>query len=323
MIVDKAVYVDGRRQECPDVATAMAEVRGRDDDSFIWVGLFEPSAEQVHEFAEILDMHPLMVEDIITGRQPPKLDVIEGSALMVFSTLAYFEENSDVETGEVLLAWGPHWVLTVRHGKHTRLTGVRARLERSPELMAHGPTAGLFVVIDHIVDTYTRVDQELNDDLLRIERATFDAQSSVDVLEIYRLKREIMEARAAVQPLVDPLRHLIDARDLLAEEMKLYFRDVQDHLLRTEGHVNGYDRTLTDILQAHLSMVAVQQGEDTRKISAWAALAAVPTIVGAVYGMNFDTMPELHWIWGYPAVMVFTVVVVVLLYLRFRRVGWL
>ena len=323
MIVDKAVYADGRRYECQDVAEGLARAQQADGNAFLWVGLYEPSAEQVQHFARLLDLHPLVVEDIATGRQRPKLDVMDDSAMLVFRTLAYFEENSDVETGEVLLAWGPDWVLTVRHGDVTRLDGVRSRLEHSPDLMRHGPAAAVFVVADHIVDTYTRVDLELNDDLARVEQATFGGEQDVDVTEIYRLKREILEARSAVHPLVDPVRRLVHSSRLVPEELQPYLSDVQDHLLRADDHVLGYDQSLTDILQAHLSMVSVKQGEDTRKISAWAALAAVPTIVGAVYGMNFDHMPELHWVWGYPVAMLLTVVIVVLLYLRFRRSGWL
>ncbi|WP_374929531.1 magnesium and cobalt transport protein CorA [Kytococcus sedentarius] len=328
MIVDKAVYAGGRRHECPDVTAGLAEVRSRaaeaaEDQPFLWVGLFEPTPEEVREFARLFGMHPLTEEDIVTGRQRPKLDVVDGTALLVFRTLAYFEDNSDVETGEVLIAWGPDWVLTVRHGEVARLDGVRARLERSPELMRHGPAAAVFVVADHVVDTYTAVDLELNDDLLRVESQTFSDGPQVDVSEIYALKREILEARAAVRPVVDPVRHLIETPGLVPDPLRPYLRDVQDHLLRADDHVADYDTSLTDILQAHLSMVSVKQGEDARRISAWAALAVVPTIVGAIYGMNFDHMPELHTDWGYPVVLLLTAAAVVLLHRRFKRSGWL
>ena len=317
------MYADGRRHECPDLRAGLEAARGHSPEAFVWVGLFEPEADEVHQLAQVLGMHPLVVEDIVTGRQRPKLDVMDDQALLVFRTLAYFDEHSDVELGEVLMAWGPGWVLTVRHGRVTRLDGVRARLERSPELMAHGPAGAVFVVADHIVDTYTRVDLELNEDLMQVEQATFRTDLSVDVTEIYTLKREILEARSATRPLVDPMRQLIDHSDLLPADLHPYFRDIQDHLLRADDHIGDYDQSLTDILQAHLAMVSVKQGEDTRKISAWAALAAVPTIVGAVYGMNFDHMPELHWMWGYPAVMVVTVLIVLMLYVRLKRSGWL
>ena len=330
MIVDKAVYAGGRRHECPDAAAGLADARRRNEAggpqserAFVWVGLFEPTGDEVREFTELFAMHPLMVEDIVTGRQRPKLDVVDDTAMLVFRTLAYFEENSDVETGEVLLAWGPDWVLTVRHGDVTRLDGVRSRLEHSPDLMRHGPAAAVFVVADHIVDIYTAVDLELNDDLMRVEQATFADGGQVDVSDIYALKREILEARGAVHPLVKPVRQLIAADELVPSPLNPYFSDVQDHLLRADDNVMDYDQSLTDILQAHLAMVSVKQGEDARQISAWAALAVIPTIVGAIYGMNFDHMPELHTTWGYPVVLLLTAAAVVLMYWRFRRSGWL
>lgn len=345
MIVDQAVYADGVRHPCSTPAEGLAMAQrfnarpegghgclpadGAGDEqaprgrAFVWVGLFDPSEAEVKRMAQVFDLHPLATEDLLTGRQRPKLDVFDDSALVVFRTLRYYDANSDVETGEVMLGIGPDWVLTVRHGPHTRLTGVRQRLESRPDLMVQGPASALFVVADHIVDRYTEVDAELQRDLTEIEEATFAIGTRIDVEEIYRLKREILEARGAVQPLAEPLRHLLGDERVVPRSMDAYFSDVQDHLLRAEEHVSSYDQSLTDILQAHLAMVAVQQGDDTRKISAWAALAAVPTLIAGIYGMNFEFMPELDERWGYPAVLTLIFTICAFLWWRFRRSGWL
>ena len=219
---------------------------------------------------------------------------------------------------------GDRFVLTVRYGEANPLAGVRRRLEDNPEHLAHGPMAVMHAVVDHIVDTYRAIDVELSRDLEDIEEAVFDGDREVAGTEIYKLKREVLEFKRGALPLVAPMRRLLgDARVLLPKKLRPFFSDVLDHLLQVCDHAESYDRLLTDILSAHLSQQAIQQNEDMRKISAWVAIAAVPTMLAGVYGMNFDNMPELHTEYGYFVLVAVMMSVCLGLYVAFRRSKWL
>jgi magnesium transporter len=224
----------------------------------------------------------------------------------------------------VMIFVGDRFVVTVRRGEANPLAEVRARLEHDPEHLAHGPSAVLYSVMDSVVDNYTLIDVELGEDLDLIEQQVFSGARGVDATEIYRLKREVLEVRRAVTPLAGPLRRLrsenIPAVD---EKARPFFGDISDHVLRVIDHVESYDRLLTDVLHAHLAQISVEQNNDMRKISAWVAMAAVPTMVAGIYGMNFDYMPELRYHWSYFIVLGLLTTVVFGLYRGFRRSGWL
>lgn len=323
MIVDVASYSKGVRRPCADFSDELA-ARRAEDEGFIWIGMREPTYDEFERVAEELGLHPLAVEDAVTGHQRPKLDVYKRSAFLVVKTLRYLEETSDVETGEIMVFLGDRFVVTVRRGDGVPLKDVRRDIEQSPEQLAHGPGVVLYAVLDAVVDGYTAIEAELLDDLDRIETDVFDGDRSTDVGTIYRLKREVMEFRRAAQPLLEPARRLAhDDVPFVAASARPFFADIYDHVSQVVEHVESYDRLLTDVLAAHLAQVSVQQNTDMRKISAWVAIAAVPTMLAGIWGMNFEHMPELTRVWGYPAALGLMLTACGLLYRAFRRTGWI
>lgn len=329
--MDQAVYRDGRRLPCGDLSDELDLLHDQ-GTGFLWIGLKDPTQDEFDLVKDELGLHPLAVEDAVTGNQRPKIEYYDNGHLFVaMKTLSYVEATSDVETGEVMLFIGERFALTVRRGEPAPLAPVRAALEHAPHLMEHGPIAVLYSVMDAVVDNYTRIDDELTDDLDRIERDVFSADRETNVQEIYSLKREVLETRRAAQPLVEPLTRLLRGSRLPSDAVP-FFRDISDNLLRVVDHVESYDRLLTDVLNAHLAQVSVQQNNDMRKISAWVAIAAFPTMVAGIYGMNFQRMPELtasfdvggtEYYYGYFVVLAVIVVGCALLYRAFKRSGWL
>ncbi|HZI97242.1 MAG TPA: magnesium/cobalt transporter CorA [Actinomycetales bacterium] len=323
MIVDVATYTGGRRYGCSDFSTELATRRDA-GEGFIWIGLKDPTSEEFARVRVELGLHHLAAEDAVKGHQRPKLEQYQHSLFVVLKTLRYIEATSDVETGEIMLFVGDRFVVTVRRGELHPLADVRRRLEEQPAMLAHGPAVVLHAVMDAVVDTYTAIDAELQADLDDIEIEVFAGDRRADAARIYALKREVLEFRRAAGPLVEPARRLAeDELRFVPPETRPFFRDVHDHVLRVEEHVGSYDRLLSDVLSAHLAQVSVQQNSDMRRISAWVAIAAVPTMVAGIYGMNFDHMPELRWEYGYLAVLVVLAVACTGLYRAFKRSGWL
>jgi magnesium transporter len=333
VIVDQAVYRDGHRIQCQDLQQELESLRA-DEKGFIWIGLKDPTDAEFELVNHDLKLHPLAVEDAIKGNQRPKMDVYDESLFVVLKTLRYVEETSDIETGDMMIFVGDRFVVTVRKGEGNPLAGVRARLEHAPEQLAYGPIAVMYSVMDSIVDNYTAVDLELMEDLDTIERMVFSGDSMVDASRIYLLKREVLEAKRAAVPLADPLQRLATDRTtpFMHEQARPFFSDISDHLLRVIDHVESYDRLLTDVLSAHLTQISVQQNDDMRRISAWVAIAAVPTMIAGIYGMNFTNMPELQasihlgsheYYYGYFVVLAVMAIVCLSLYHAFRRSGWL
>ena len=323
VIVDKAVYRDGVRHDCGDPSHELELLRAA-GTGFLWIGLKDPTPAEFAVVNDELHLHPLAVEDALTGGQRAKIDIYEESIFVSLKTLRYIEETSDVETGELMLFVGDRFVLTVRNGEANPLAGLRAQLERTPERLAYGPVTVMHAVIDLIVDTYLHIDEELGRDLSEIEEAIF-AGDRVSGTDIYKLKREVLEFKRGALPLVAPLRRFVsgDARALVPKKLRPFFADVLDHLMQVVDHAEGYDRLLSDVLSAHLSQISVQQNEDMRKISAWVAMAALPTMIAGIYGMNFDYMPELHWHYGYFVVIGVIVAACAWLFALFKRSGWL
>ncbi|MGW5239677.1 magnesium/cobalt transporter CorA [Monashia sp. NPDC004114] len=333
MIVDKAIYKDGRRHGCGDLSDELDALR-LGVEGFLWIGLKDPTDEEFALVNEELNLHPLAVEDAVYGHQRAKIEQYEGSTFVVLKTLRYIEATSDVETGEVMLFIGDKFVVTVRHGEGNALAGVRQRLEIEPERLGHGPMTVLHAVMDSVVDNYVLVDREIKKDLDEIEEQVFGSAHSGDANTIYRLKREVLEFRRASQPLAETLANFMERGRgrALDTELVVFFRDVADHLRLVNDHVESYDRLLTDILSAHLASVSVKQNEDMRRISAWVAIAAVPTMIAGIYGMNFENMPELsasihlgssEFRYGYFLVLGIMAGACTLLYRAFKRSGWL
>ena len=333
-IVDCALYRDGRRQGgvVPlDVAleTAQASRRAREDGddadaNFVWIGLYEPDHREFEAVATEFELHALAVEDAVHAHQRPKLELYGDIVFAVFKTVRYVEASDAIEVGEVMLFLGPSFAVTVRHGAASELSSVRHALEADPHLLRMGPSAVLYSVADRIVDDYALAVDGFTTDVEEIEAEVFSADRANHADRIYKLKREVLAFRRAAAPLRGPLERLVGGRvPTVAPEILAYFRDVQDHLLRTVEQVEGFDELLNGVLDANTAGVTMRQNEDMRKITAWVAILAWVTMIAGIYGMNFEHMPELHWLYGYPVALVLMVVGAFWLYRAFRRNGWL
>ena len=322
MIVDSAVYEDGRRRP-GQLALVDAHDACELPNAFVWIGLYEPDEDEFEAVWREFELHELAVEDAIKAHQRPKLEVYGDTLFIVLKTARYLEAEEAVELGEILLFLGRGFIISVRHGE-SALHDVRLQLEQREDLLRYGPGAALYAIVDRIVDDYLPVIAGLDDDIKEVEFDVFSASRTNLAERIYKLKREVLELHAAVAPLVEPLDDLARGRHgLIHEHLATYFRDVNDHLLRVVDQVQGFSDLVTSVLTANLTQVSVRQNEDVRKISAWAAVIAVPTMIAGIYGMNFEHMPELGWKFGYPLALGVILVVCVSLYLYFRRVGWL
>ena len=330
-VVNCVTYRDGGRVPGDgDLVDAVARVR-KNRDGFVWLGLHEPTDQEFAGLAELFDLHPLAVEDAIEAHQRPKVERYGETLFAVFKTVCYVEHeeltatSEVVNTGEIMVFVGEDFVVTVRHGRHGSLGPLREELESRPEQLAKGPAAVLHAIADHVVDDYLSVTDSMQEDIDQVETDVFAENGArADPGRIYQLKRELLELKRAVAPLGRPLEELaVRPIRVVDPEIQAYFRDVSDHLLRAKEQIAAFDELLNSILQAHLAQVTVAQNEDMRKITAWAAVIAVPTMVCGVYGMNFDHMPELHWRFGYGLVMGVISVACLVLYRAFRRNGWL
>jgi len=327
VIVDCAVYRDGSRVplagEPNDMRVALEAAREK--HSFVWIGLHEPDQTEMDEVAQTFGLHSLAIEDAIRAHQRPKLERYDEVLFMVLKTMWYVDEQDAVETGEIAIFVGPHYVVTVRHGAGSGLTLTRRDLEDRVEVLGHGPYAVLHSVCDHVVDEYESVAEELQVDVDEIEQSVFsDQRGKNDSQRIYTLKREMAEFRRAVVPLREPLSKFANGQVAgMPADAQAFFRDVADHATRVHEQVESLDGLLSSAHNAHVASISMQQNNDMRKISAWVAIAAVPTAVAGIYGMNFDYMPELHWQYGYPLVLVVMLGVCVTLYRLFKKSAWL
>jgi magnesium transporter len=330
-VVDCGLYVDGKREPgdfTPDEALRAAHTR---ENAFVWLGLHEPSLDEMTAVAHTYGLHELAVEDAVKAEQRPKLEQFGSVHFLVLRSARYVphgeltETSQVVETGQVMIFIGERFVITVRHGDASELASVRADLETErAALLEQGPWAVAYAVTDRVVDLYIAVADQVEADLDIIEEGVFSRDSASPIQAIYQMKRELVEFRRAVVPLQRPLATITSTSIRLApKEIRRYFRDVQDHLTRTVEQVSSYDDLLNSILQARLAQVTVDQNNDMRKIAAWAGISAVWTAIAGIYGMNFVHMPEKNWQYGYPGVVAFMFVISVLLYRAFRRNGWL
>jgi magnesium transporter len=323
MIVNCAAYADGRRVgelEIKDIANLLE--RG---DRFVWLGLHEPSEELLRQVQHEFGLHDLAIEDAHQAHQRPKLERYGDSLFIVLRTAQLNRERRSIEFGETHLFVGPRYVVSVRHGPSLSYAEVRSRCEATPHLLRKGPAFVLHALMDFIVDRYFPIVAALEDELEELEETIFGESFSRDTSRrIYRLKRDLLEVKRAVSPLVDMCNRLMRFDiELIPEDTHPYFRDVYDHAIRINERIDILRELLTTALEANLSLIAVGQNEAMRKLTAWAAIVAVPTMVGGIYGMNFKFMPELDWPFGYPTVLTVTVAICALLFFRFRRAGWI
>ena len=323
MIVDCAHYRDGRRQHEGKMDPGDAAAICRDEPGFIWLGMVEPSAEELARVQTLFGLHELAVEDAQSFHLRPKVETYEGGVtFVVLRTARYVDEREEVEFGEVSIFVGPGFIISVRKGI-TDLHGARLRLEARPHLLEEGPASVLWAIVDKIVDDYAPVVEGLEIDIEEVEQTVFSG-AIAPTHRIYLLRREVTDFYRAVHPLLGPAAAITQGGVLeIGPGLRQYFRDVDDHLKLVNEEIVAQRDLLSTILQANMAVVAAEQNEVVRKISAWFGIITVPTFIASIYGMNFEHMPELSWRIGYPAVIVVMLVLAVALYAMFKRVHWL
>jgi len=322
-VIDCAAYRAGVR-----VATlAIAEISTvlEDPSVFVWLGLYEPDEALLDEVQAAFNLHDLAVEDAHRAHQRPKLDRYGDALFIVLRTAQFAGGPEQLEFGETHLFVGPHYVVTVRHGSLKSHVGLRERCEIESDRLALGPGYVLYALLDFVVDQFFPIVEELEEQFDRIETDVFDGDSSRETTaEIYEFSRKLQSLRRAVFPLLDVLQRLERFEGPpLPESMQVYFRDVHDHLLRIQEMLEGLREMTRSALAAHLSLLSVAQSDETKRLAAWAAIIAVPTMVAGIYGMNFRFMPELTWRFGYPLVVGTMALVCLVLYRQFKQSGWL
>ncbi|MFG2349739.1 magnesium and cobalt transport protein CorA [Streptomyces phaeochromogenes] len=337
-VVQAALYRDGTRVANPaTLADTFRELREQ-PDGMAWIGLARPTEEEILSLAAEFDLHPLAVEDAMEAHQRPKLERYGETLFVVLRAARYLDASEEVDFGELHVFIGPDFLITVRHGAAPDLSAVRRRMEETPELLKLGPEAVLYAILDAVVDGYAPVVSGVQNDIDEIETEVFGGDPWVS-RRIYELSREMVEFQRATRPLVGMLHGLMAgfAKYGTDEELQRYLRDVADHVTHTSERVDGFRQALTDILTVNATLVTQQQNaemralaeagfeqnEEIKKISSWAAILFAPTLVGTIYGMNFDHMPELHWVLGYPFAVALMAVVCTSLYVIFKRRDWL
>ena len=326
MLISCVAYQNGRK--LADIPIEDISEYVSRPDCFVWVALFEPSMEELDEMAEEFGLHELAVDDARHGHQRPKIEEYGDSLFAVLHTVEREKGpngNDELIAGEVDLFVGPNYVLTVRHRTHVGFAAVRARTEREPELLKHGAGYVFYAVMDNVVDRYFPVIDALESELETIEEQIFERDAArSNIQSLYALKKKLMILKHAVDPLMEATGRLYGGRvPQICAGMGEYFRDVYDHLHRIHASLEGIREMLTTAIQVNLGMISLSDNEITKKLAAWAAIIAVPTMVAGIYGMNFKNMPELDWVWGYPMALVAMVVIDVYLYFNFRKVKWL
>ncbi|HUH72335.1 MAG TPA: magnesium/cobalt transporter CorA [Mycobacterium sp.] len=333
-LVDCGVYVEGHRlpgnYSYGAALSKVHEIETIGQEAFVWVGLCEPDTSQMQDVADVFGLHPLAVEDAVHAHQRPKLERYDETLFLVLKTVNYVPHESVVlareivETGEVMIFVGKDFVITVRHGEHGGLSDVRKRMDADPEHLRLGPYAVMHAISDDVVDHYLGVTSLMESDIDNIEEVAFGPGRKLDVEPIYLLKREVVELRRCVIPLGVAFQRIqAETKDLISKEVRRYLRDVADHHTEAADQIASYDDMLNSLIQAALARVGMQQNNDMRKMAAVAAILAVPTMIAAIYGMNFHFMPELNWTWSYPVLMAAMALVCLVLYFQFRKRNWL
>ncbi|TFD82538.1 magnesium and cobalt transport protein CorA [Cryobacterium fucosi] len=336
-LIDNAIYVDGRRAATPKTLDETYEVM-KANNGFAWIGMYRPSEREVRSVAAEFSLHHLAVEDALKGHQRAKLERFDDILFVVLRPARYIDDEERVEFGELHVFVGPDFVATIRHAESPNLARVRARMESTPELLALGPEAVLYAILDQVVDEYGPVVAGLENDIDEIEDQLFDGDQEVS-RRIYALSREVIEFQRATQPLVGMLEALQRGFDKYSVDVELHhhLRDVLDHTLRVAERGDAFRQLLDNALIVHSTLVSQRQNDETRrlsetslaqseevkKISSWAAILFAPSLVGTIYGMNFTHMPELKWVFGYPFALGLMLTMGFGLYGVFKKNGWL
>lgn len=326
MIVDCAVYTHGKRRPGElHVEDALESCRDS-DETFVWIGLHEPTPQEFEAVTVEFELHPLAVEDAIKAHQRSKLERYGDCLFLVFKTARYDDVSEAIEFSEIQLFAGERFVITVRHGEASALSPVRHVLEEEPERMAVGPVAVVHAILDRVVDDYRPVLDGLDHDIVEIEGEVFAPGRANPAERIYKLRRQVLDLYRNVEPLIEPLERLQTGShpfDTGGLDLGPYFRDVSDHLHRGVARIDIQRDLLSEMLAVNLTQVSVQQNEDMRRISGWVAIVAVPTLLAGLWGMNFVHMPELDEWWGYPAALAVMGLVCAFLYRYLRKQKWI
>jgi magnesium transporter len=325
VIVDSAIYVDGRRSASAPLEKIHEASRAR--GGLAWIGLYEPTVDELDSIAGEFGLHQLAIRDALKPYQRPKVERYGETLFVVLKAARYLEEQEAVAFGEIGTFMGPDFVVTVCHGEAPELPEVRRRMEGEPDLLRRGPSAVLYNIMSRVVDDYGPVADGLENDIDEIEEQVFEGDPGTSLAvsrRIYDLSREVIQFRQATHPLAGALGRLTeDETQDIDPEVRRYLRDLQDRVLRVTERVEGFRELLANILNVNLSQIGIDQNNQVKKISAWAAILVVPTLITGIYGMNFDYMPELHWLLGYPYSLLLMLSISLILYLRFKRSGWL
>ncbi|QEO09168.1 magnesium/cobalt transporter CorA [Protaetiibacter larvae] len=331
-LIDNAIYRDGRRVQTPHTLEETFELN-RAEGGMAWIGLYRPTDAELAAVAEEFSLHELAVEDASTGHQRAKLERYDDVLFVALRPARYIDSAEEVEFGELHVFVGPDFVVTVRHAETPDLAQVRKRLEADPELLARGPEAVLYAILDQVVDEYEPVVAGLENDIDEIEDQLFGEDDDETLARrIYDLSREVISFQRAVHPLVGMLDALLrgGVRYGVDVELQRSLRDVLDHVTRTVERADSYRALLASALQVQSTLVTramtrttIQQNEQIKRITSWAAILFAPTLVGTVYGMNFRYMPELLWTWGYPFALLLMLLLGLGLYVVFKIKRWL
>ena len=323
MLVDCAHYKDGCRQNDDPLEIEEAAERIGDENGFVWLGMHDPSHDELLEVATRFDLPPVAVEDAMEAHQRPKIEDYADGYFLVLHTARYIDKTEEVEFGEVHVFTGPGYVVVVRHGSASELHSARERLEAREDLLRLGPAAAVWAVMDKVVDDYVPVVEGIENDVEEVEEAVFEREGD-QTRRIYQLRRELARFYRAVHPLLSALGVLESrTRSNVPDLLRNHLRDVEDHLTRVEEEIATQRDVLANIFQANLAVISLQQADVVRKISGWAAIIAVPTFMASIWGMNFKHMPELAWRVGYPVAIAAMLVCGFVLYRALRRAGWL
>ena len=337
MIIDSAIYIDGQRSTVSVPFDETYETC-KQHKGIAWIGLHKPSKEEFDLVTREFNLHELAVEDAIVAHQRPKIERYDDTLFVVLKAARYVDKDEEVEFAELHVFVGEDFVVTVRHGEGSELSRVRRRLEADPDMLRVGPEAILYAILDRVVDDYLPVVRGLENDIDEIEIQVFGGQGDV-TRRTYELTREIIEFQRATKPLVGILGALINGAGKygVPEDLQEYLRDVQDHAVSVQEQISGFRELLQNVLSVNMALLSLQQNDeikamtqasmeqndDVKKISSWAAIAFAPTLIGTIYGMNFDHMPELHWGLGYPFSLVLMLLVSYVMYYVFKKHGWL
>lgn len=322
-IVNCVAYREGRRVANIEINKVNEFLR--QEDKFVWVGLNEPEEMLLKQVQEEFNLHDLAIEDAHNAHQRPKLEAYGDTIFIVLRTAQMNYKERRTDFGETHFFLGPNFIVNIRHGSSISYRDVRSRCESTPELLSKGPAFALYAVMDSIVDQYFPVIEALEQELIEVEEEIFGKKPTRGTTQrIYELKRELLEVKRAITPLIDICNRLMrfDIK-LVPDDTRPYFRDVYDHTLRINEMLDNTRELVTAALEANFSLTSISQSEVSKKFAGWAAIIGVPTMIAGIYGMNFEAMPELHWEYSYPVVLVVTFCLCLVLYIFFKKSDWL